>query len=431
MTMTIRRDAPLEMAVGSACPIVRCRFCDHRLTHTFADLGSSPLAHKQITPDTLHLPEKFYPLHAWVCENCWLVQLPDLVPPAELFDEGFIDSSSACEARVKHAKQCEEALSRRFDIGEGKRVVEVGSNDGYLLQYFLQRQAAVLGIEPASHCTEAAARKGVATHIGFFGRRCAYDVADAWGRADLLLVNDVLACAHDLNDFVAGLQILLEYNGVLIIETQHICRLMEHNQFDSIYHEHCSYFSFITLDNVLATHGLTIFDVEEIDAHGGSLRVYARHVEDDSKPVGARVAEMKAFEVARGITELHTYTSFDEQIEETKRKVLSFLIEARHAGESTVCYGAPANGNTLLNYCGIRTDFIDYAVDRSPRKQGNFLPGSRIPIHPPDEIARTRPDYVLILDWNQKDEVMRQMSHVSAWGGKLVVAIPEVTVIHD
>lgn len=429
MSMTIARSQPKPVIAGSSCPIVRCRFCDERLTQTFADLGSSPLCQKHVTPDALHLAEPFYPLHAQVCEHCWLVQLQEFVSPGEIFGNNeYAYFSSFSDTWLKHAKDYTDAMAFRFGIAKGKRVVELASNDGYLLQYFLEKSVTVLGIEPAGNCAAAAIKKGVPTQVKFFGKRTAYDIADTWGNADLLLGNNVLAHVPDINDFVGGMKILLDSRGVITMEFPHLCRLIEHNQFDTIYHEHFSYLSFTTVENIFATHGLTLFDVEELPTHGGSIRIYARHTEDDTKPVHSRVAAMKAFEVARGITDLATYTAFGEKVKETKRKLLLFLIEAKRAGKTVVGYGAPGKGNTLLNYCGIRTDFLDYTVDRSPHKYGNFLPGTRIPIHHPDQIAETRPDYVLILPWNLKEEIMRQMNHIRAWGGKFVVPIPEVRV---
>ena len=319
-------------------------------------------------------------------------------------------------------------MIERFGLGAGSYVVEVASNDGYLLQYFVQKNIPVLGIEPAANVAAAAEKVGVPTLVEFFGRECARRLAAQGKQADLIAGNNVLAQVPDINDFVGGLKILLKPQGVITIEFPHLMRLVAENQFDTIYHEHFSYFSFITAEKIFAAHGMTLFDVEELPTHGGSLRIYARHTEDTSKPVGERVLELRAREEQAGIMNLAYYAGFDEQVKETKRKLLEFLINAKRAGKKIVGYGAPGKGNTLLNYCGIRTDFIDFTVDRNPYKQGKFLPGTHIPIYAPDKVREARPDYLFILPWNFKEEIMAQNAFIREWGGKFVVPIPEVRI---
>ncbi len=316
----------------------------------------------------------------------------------------------------------------RLGLGTENQVVEVGSNDGYLLQYFVERGVPVLGIEPAANVAEAAVKKGIPTVVKFFGEETARQLVAEGIRADLLVGNNVLAHVPDLNDFVRGLKLLLKPRGVVTMEFPHLMRLMAENQFDTIYHEHFSYFSFITVEKIFSAHGVTVFDVEELDTHGGSLRIYARHTEDTSKPIGQRVKDLIAKEEAAGFAHLEHYLSFAERVKETKHKLLAFLIAVKRQGKCIAGYGAPAKGNTLLNYCGIRSDFVEFTVDRSPHKQGRFLPGTHIPIYHPDKIKETRPDYLLILPWNLREEIMEQMGCIREWGGQFVVPIPEVKV---
>jgi hypothetical protein len=316
----------------------------------------------------------------------------------------------------------------RFRLNSRHLVVEVASNDGYLLQYFQPYNIPVLGIDPAVNVAEAAKAKGIPTLVEFFGEQTAQKLAKKGRKADLLIGNNVLAHVPKLNDFVRGLKILLNDRGIVSMEFPHLMRLMEDNQFDTIYHEHFSYFSFMVVERLFSTHGLTIFDVEEIPTHGGSLRIFARHAEDSSNPVTDRVMELRTREIRKGYLALDHYLTFANKVIDVKAKLLSFFVEARRAGKTVVGYGAPAKGNTLLNYCGIRTDFLSYTVDRSPHKQGHFLPGTRIPIRSPDEITKTKPDYLLILPWNLKEEIMGQMAHIRNWGGRFVVPIPEVQV---
>ena len=406
-----------------------CRFCGSPLTLSFADLGMSPPSNSYLKPEQLDRMERFYPLHAWVCGKCFLVQLEEFESPEEIFSN-YAYFSSYSDSWLKHAKAYTEAMAKRFSLGTSSFVVEIASNDGYLLQYFVERGVPVLGIEPAANVAAVAEKKGVPSLVKFFGVKTAQElVASGRQRPDLMLGNNVLAHVPDLNDFVAGMKILLAPGGVVTMEFPHLLRLMHENQFDTIYHEHFSYISFVVAERVFAAHGLTLFDVDEIPTHGGSLRIYARHAENAALPVSPKVAELRGREQAAGLERADTYLSFAEQVRATKRALLKFLISAREAGKRVVGYGAPAKGNTLLNYCGVRTDLIEYTVDRSPHKQGHFLPGVHIPVYGPERIRETRPDYVLILPWNIKDEVLAQMADVRGWGGKFVVPIPEVRVL--
>lgn len=405
-----------------------CRFCGKPLTLTFADLGMSPPSNAYLAPAQLGRMEKFYPLHAWVCEACFLVQLEEFETPEQIFSD-YAYFSSYSESWLAHARAYTEMMTARFKLGPQSKVIEIASNDGYLLQYFVARGIPVLGIEPAANVARVAEEKGVASLVKFFGTQTATELVRQGTRADVLLGNNVLAHVPDLNDFVAGMKILLAPEGVVTMEFPHLLRLMQENQFDTIYHEHFSYFSFLTVQKVFAKHGIELFDVESLSTHGGSLRIFGRHLEDASKPVSSQVEDLLARERAAGLDRIDTYRAFDEQVRETKRRLLEFLIGAKRAGKRIAGYGAPAKGNTLLNYCGVRSDFIDYTVDLSPHKQGHFLPGVHIPIHGPDRIMETRPDYVLILPWNLKDEIVGQMAGIRAWGGRFVVPIPEVKVL--
>jgi len=372
--------------------------------------------------------EPFYPLHVYVCGECFLVQLEEFVPPEEIFTE-YAYFSSYSDSWLAHARSYVDLVTKRFELSTRSHVVELASNDGYLLQYFVGKGIPVLGVEPAANVAEAAISRGVPTLVKFFGVQTAKELASSGQRADLIAANNVLAQVPDVNDFVGGMKILLKPGGVVTVEFPHLVRLIEENQFDTIYHEHFSYFSFGTADRIFAAHGLVLFDVEEITTHGGSLRIYGRHSDDTSKPIHDAVFRLKEQETAYGLDRLDRYTSFDEKVRETKRKLLEFLIRAKREGKRISGYGAPGKGNTLLNYCGIRTDFLDFTVDRNPYKQGKFLPGTHIPIHPPEKIRQERPDYVMILPWNFKDEIVRQLHYIREWGGQFVVPIPEVRVI--
>jgi SAM-dependent methyltransferase len=397
------------------------------LEHTFVDLGASPLCQSFLDSDQLDHMEPFYPLNVYVCGNCFLVQLQEYVAPENIFSD-YLYFASYSDSWLAHAKSYTDQMVKRFPITEKSLVVEIASNDGYLLQYFVEKKVPVLGIEPAANVAAVAMQKSIPSLVKFFGSGTARELVASGKRADLLLGNNVLAHVPDINDFVSGMKILLKPQGLITMEFPHLMRLMEENQFDTIYHEHFSYLSFSTVEKIFARHGLTLFDVEELPTHGGSLRIYARHAEDSSKPVDPRVLELRAREESAGFSRLETYSRFAEQVKETKRKLLEFLIRAKQSRKKIVGYGAPGKGNTLLNYCGIRTDFLDYTVDRSPHKQGKFCPGTRIPIYSPERIRETRPDFLLILPWNLKDEIMQQHAYLRDWGGKFVVPIPEVTV---
>lgn len=409
-------------------PDLKCRFCNTALEHTFVDLGMSPFSNSYISPEKANAMEPFYPLHTRVCTKCWLVQLPMYETSEHIFSD-YAYFSSYSDSWLAHAKVYTETMKQRFGLSLGSAVIEIASNDGYLLQYFKQAGIPVLGIEPAKNVAEVAIRAGVPTIVKFFGEQTARELVTNGKQADLLLGNNVLAHVPDLNDFVKGMKILLKPTGVITMEFPHLQRLVDECQFDTIYHEHFSYFSFVTVEQVFARHGITLFDVDELPTHGGSLRIYGCHREDGSKPISNRIVELREREKRLGYTAIDLYNSFAEKVMATKRDILSFMIDARRQGKRIVGYGAPAKGNTLLNYCGIRTDMMSYTVDRNPHKQGHFLPGTRLPIHAPERIRESKPDYVVILPWNLKDEVISQMAHIREWGGQFVVMIPEVTII--
>lgn len=404
-----------------------CRFCGTKLEQVVTDLGMSPLCESFLPADAIHDMEPFYPLVVFVCDRCFLVQLEEFVSGEEIFRD-YAYFSSYSDSWLAHCERYTESMVSRFGLDGDSLVVEVASNDGYLLQYFKARGIPCLGIEPARNVAAVAEEKGIPTITEFFGVELATQLAGEGRRADLLAGKNVLAQVHDLNDFVAGMKILLAEGGTSTIEFPHLVRLVEENQFDTIYHEHFSYFSFTSAAHVFAAHGLELFDVEELPTHGGSLRIFAAHAEE-GRPRTERVEELLARERDLGLETLAYYESFDEQVKDTKRKLLDFLIRARRDGRTVVGYGAPGKGNTLLNYCGIRTDFLDYTVDRNPHKHGKYLPGTHIPIHPVERITETRPDYVLILPWNLRDEIATQMAGIRAWGGRFVVPIPEATVL--
>jgi len=387
----------------------------------------SPLCESFLTREQLNQMEPFYPLHAYVCARCFLVQVEEYVGPERIFDD-YAYFSSYSDAWLRHAQSYTDMIVSRLSLDAQSHVVELGSNDGYLLQYFVARGVPALGVEPASNVAAAAVAKGIPTTTRLFGRETAKALVAEGKQADLIIGNNVLAQVTDLNGFVAGMKTLLKPGGVITMEFPHLLRLIDENQFDTIYHEHFSYFSLMVAQQIFAAHGLILFDVEELWTHGGSLRIYARHAEDTSRPTGPRVAALLAREKAAGLDRLERYSAFTEQVEETKRKLLQFLITARREGKTVAGYGAPGKGNTLLNYCGIRTDFVDYTVDRNPYKHGRFLPGTHIPIFDPEKIKETRPDYLLILPWNLKDEIMGQMAEIRTWGGQFVIPIPALEV---
>jgi len=405
-----------------------CRFCRTPLKNSFADLGMSPFSNSYISQENLHRMEPFFPLHAYVCENCFLVQLGEFQSPASIFTD-YAYFSSFSDSWLKHANKYTDLMVERFKINSSHQVMEIASNDGYLLQYFKEKGIPVLGIEPAENVAKVAEEKGIPCVTKFFGKQTAAELVSEGRQPDLLLGNNVLAHVPDIHDFVGGMKIVLKPQGVITMEFPHLLRLIESNQFDTIYHEHFSYLSFITVDKIFSKHDLTLFDVEELPTHGGSLRIYVKHSDDNSKPVSNRTKDLCEREIAFGLASMKTYSAFSEKVKATKRKLLSFLIKAKEDGKTIVGYGAPAKGNTLLNYCGVGPDFIDYTVDRSPHKQNHVLPGTRIPIFHPDKIKATKPDYILILPWNIKEEIMDQMAHIRQWGGKFLTPIPEISVL--
>jgi 2-polyprenyl-3-methyl-5-hydroxy-6-metoxy-1,4-benzoquinol methylase len=371
--------------------------------------------------------EPFYPLHTYVCDNCFLVQLEEYVSPKEIFTE-YAYFSSYSDAWLSHAQKYVDTIIKRLNLADNSLVVEIASNDGYLLQYFVRKGIPVLGIEPAANVAKVAIEKGIPTLVDFFTLEKSRALSEKGQNADLIIGNNVLAQVTDLNGFVEGMKVLLKPSGVITLEFPHLMRLIEGNQFDTIYHEHFSYFSLLTVEKLFAAHGLVIFDVEELPTHGGSLRIYARHTEDTSKPINHSITELRSKEINEGYSKLDKYFTFAEKVRQTKRSLLEFLIQLKNRKKSIAGYGAPGKGNTLLNYCGIRSDFLDYTVDRNPYKHGKFLPGTHIPIYPPSHLEETKPDYVLILPWNIKDEIINQLAYIKEWGGRFIVPIPEVKV---
>jgi 2-polyprenyl-3-methyl-5-hydroxy-6-metoxy-1,4-benzoquinol methylase len=406
----------------------RCRFCQAPLRTTFVDLGMSPLCQTHIEPDQLNAMEPFYPLHAYVCGQCFLVQLEEFVAPAEIFSD-YAYLSSYSDSWVEHARHYTVAMRERFGLGPDSLVTEIASNDGYLLQHFVAAGVPVLGVEPAANVAQIAQAKGIRSTVRFFGVASAHEILREFGAPNLLLGNNVLAHVPDINDFVACMKVLLGPGGVITMEFPHLLQLMQQNQFDTIYHEHFSYLSFFVVEEIFAHHGLRLFDVEELPTHGGSLRIYGCHADDSSHPSLPAVVALRARELDAGLANLATYEGFGEQVRETKRRILDFLIAARRDGKRIVGYGAPGKGNTLLNYCGIRTDFLDFTVDRNPLKQGRYTPGTHIPILAPEAIEHAKPDFVFILPWNLRDEIVKSMGVVRSWGGRFVVPIPTIQVL--
>jgi SAM-dependent methyltransferase len=405
----------------------QCRFCRGGLNRTFVDLGMSPLCETYPCAADLNRGEVYYPLHVHVCEQCFLVQLEEYESPGHIFSD-YAYFSSYSDSWLKHAEHYCNKMKERLGLDRQSFVIEVASNDGYLLQYFVQQGVPVLGIEPAANVAKVADAKGVPTLVQFFGTQLAKDLAAEDRCADLVLGNNVLAQVPDLNDFVEGLKIVLKPEGVLTLEFPHLLRLIERNEFDTIYHEHFSYFSMLTTVRILEAHDLKVFDVEELPTHGGSLRVYACRAEAQTHRVESRVRELIEQEESAGLATMEGYEGFPAQVKETKWALVNFLLAAAQQGKTVAGYGAPGKSATLLHYCGIGSDLIEYTVDRSPHKQGRFLPGNHIPIYHPDRIRETKPDYVMILPWNLKDEITEQLHFIREWGGRFVVPIPKVTV---
>jgi 2-polyprenyl-3-methyl-5-hydroxy-6-metoxy-1,4-benzoquinol methylase len=404
-----------------------CRCCGAVLTETFADLGLTPLANSYVAPERAAAMEPFYPLHALVCSDCRLVQLAEFETPQAIFGD-YLYFSSYSASWLHHAEEYARMMAARLGLDDTTQVVEVASNDGYLLQYFARQGIPVMGIDPAANVAEVAIARGIQTEVAFFGAATARRLRAAGHAPALMCANNVMAHVPDLHDFVEGFRILLAPGGVLTVEFPHLLRLMQQNQFDTIYHEHFSYLSLMTAEQVLAQHGLVVFDVQELPTHGGSLRIFVRHQEDATKPVEQAVEDLRAREMAAGLAGPDAYRAFAAGVVETKCALLDFLVGARRAGQRVVGYGAPAKGNTLLNYCGVGPELLPFTVDASPHKQGLLLPGTRIPIRAPQAILEERPDFVLILPWNLKDEIAGQMAAIRDWGGRFVVPIPAIQV---
>jgi hypothetical protein len=425
--MTTQVHGASARASDEALAVPPCRFCGAPLTTTFVDLGMSPLCQSVVLPGRLDLPEVFYPLHARVCDACLLVQLPEYVPPEEIFTE-YAYFSGYSDSWVAHARRYVEAMIERYGLGGDSLVVEIASNDGYLLQHFVERSVPVLGVEPASNVAAVAQERGVRTLNAFFGADTARRVVEEHGHANLMPANNVFAHVPDINDFVEGVSILIAGDGVATFEFPHLLTLIEGSEFDTIYHEHYSYLSLYAVDQVLGAHGLRVVDVEELPTHGGSLRLFVRHTEDATEPVSERVEALREKERAAGLHTLEGYAGFAPKVHKIKRDLLDFLHAAQRDGKSVVGYGAAGKGNTLLNYCGIRTDLLPYTVDRNTYKQDTYLPGSRIPVHDPSHLAETKPDYILILPWNLRAEIGAQLAYTAEWGAQLVVPIPRLEV---
>lgn len=408
---------------------MNCRFCKTTLNDVFIDLGNAPASNSFLDKEALNEPEAFYPLKVFTCPSCFLVQVDEYKKSDAIFDSTYVYFSSYSTSWLAHAKAYVEKMQERFQYTKDTLVIEIASNDGYLLQYFKQKNIPVLGIEPTANTAAAAAEKGIPSVIDFFGVRLAEKLAAEGKKADLLLGNNVLAHVPDIVDFVGGMKILLKENGVITMEFPHLMQLVDNNQFDTIYHEHFSYLSFHTVQAIFQAAGLELFDVEELSTHGGSLRIYAKHQEDDSKPINENVAALLQKEKEKGMLEMRYYTNFQQKAFGIKQQLLQFLLDQKKAGKKVAAYGAAAKGNTLLNYCGIKNDFIDFVVDANPHKQNKFLPASHIPVVNEAHLKETKPDYVLILPWNLREEITRQLAYIKDWDGKFVTAIPSLQVI--
>jgi len=407
----------------------RCRYCGENLIHTFVDLGMSPLCQTQIQPEKLNREEVFYPLHVYVCDSCYLVQHNELVMPTEIFSSTYPYFSSYSDSWVVHSRQYCDSMVEQLELGPGSNVMEIASNDGYLLQHFVERNIPVLGIEPAANVAEVAKSKGIMTDHCFFGEKEAIRIASQYGQPDLLIGNNVLAHVPDIVDFVKGMKALLKGDGVITMEFPHLMNLIAKNQFDTIYHEHFSYLSVGTVQDIFRSAGLRIYRATELATHGGSIRIFACHDDFDEYKNDVSVSAILVKESEFGLRDIRTYQHFSRQVEKAKRDILSFLIQQKNDGKVVVGYGAPGKGNTLLNYCGIRSDLIEYTVDRSPSKFGTYTPGTRIPILHPNTIRQTKPDFLFVLPWNLIDEVMVQTAYIRDWGGRWVIPIPEITTI--
>ena len=405
----------------------KCRFCNSNLSKIFADLGDSPLANSYLKESDF-VNEKFYPLCTFLCENCFLVQLDEIETPENIFSE-YAYFSSFSTSWLKHAKDYVDMIIPKLSLDENSLVIEIASNDGYLLQNFTGKHIPVMGIEPAQNIAKSAIEKNIPTLTKFFDSRLAKDLVNKKKTADLIIGNNVFAHVPCLNDFVIGLKILLKHNGVITLEFPHLLQLMQNNQFDTIYHEHFSYFSLITAKKIFEYHGLKIFDVEELSTHGGSLRLYITHFDNNQINKNTEVDSIIEKEKKFGLTQINTYENFSKNIIQIKINLLNFIEKAKKNSKTLVCYGAPAKGNTLLNYCGLSKTQIDYTVDKNPSKQNLFLPGTHIPIFSPEKIKETKPDFILILPWNLQEEILNELNYVKSWGCQFIISIPEVKVL--
>ena len=409
---------------------MECRFCKTKLEHLFIDLVNSPASNSFLTPEQLNEPETFYPLKVYTCHKCFLVQVDEYKKSDAIFDSNYAYFSSYSKSWLKHASDYVDKMTDRYKYNEDSLVIEIASNDGYLLQYFLAKGIPVMGIEPTANTAEVAIGKGIKTIVEFFGTELADRLANHWDvRADLILGNNVLAHVPDIVDFISGMKIILKPGGVITMEFPHLMQLVDNNQFDTIYHEHFSYLSFYTVKQLFAAQDLEVFDVDEIPTHGGSLRIYAKHEADNSKLVTERVEQLLRKEEDKGMDKLAYYDHFQQKAFKVKLALIEFLIEQKKAGKKVAAYGAAAKGNTLLNYCGIKNDMIEFVVDASPHKQNKFLPASHIPVVEEEQLKQGKPDYIIILPWNLKEEIIGQLSYVRDWGAKFVIPIPELQVI--
>jgi 2-polyprenyl-3-methyl-5-hydroxy-6-metoxy-1,4-benzoquinol methylase len=408
---------------------MQCRFCNTTLKNIFVDLVNSPASNSFLTAEELNEPEIFYPLKVYTCHQCFLVQLDEYKKSDAIFDSNYVYFSSYSASWLQHAKKYTDMMAQRFGYDENSMVIEVASNDGYLLQYFKQKNIPVLGIEPTANTAEAAKEKGIDTVVDFFGKRLANELLSKNITADLLLGNNVLAHVPDILDFVAGLKIILNPTGVITMEFPHLMQLVDNNQFDTIYHEHFSYLSFHTVQQIFKSQGLQMFDVEEIPTHGGSLRIFAKHISDATKKISGNVAALLEKESQKGLIGLSYYDNFQQKALKVKIGLTEFLLQQKKAGKKVAAYGAAAKGNTMLNYCGIKKDMIDFVVDANPHKQNKFLPASHIPVKNEDYLKAAKPDFVIILPWNLKEEITQQLSYIQDWNGKFVVSIPELIIL--
>ncbi|MFC1780897.1 methyltransferase domain-containing protein [Planctomycetota bacterium] len=407
---------------------MKCRFCDNELSQQFVDLGNSPPSNSFLAKEQLNEPETFYPLKLYVCQKCWLVQIDEYKKCDEIFSQDYIYFSSYSQSWLEHARTYVEMITDKLGLDESSRVIEIASNDGYLLQYFKQKKIPCLGIEPAKNTAEAARAQGIEVISEFFGEKLANRLAEQDRKVNLLIGNNVLAHVPNINDFVKGLKILLKPAGVITMEFPHLMQLVEQNQFDTIYHEHFSYFSLHTVETIFASVGLEVYDVEQLSTHGGSLRIYAKHLEDTYRPVEASIGELKHEELSSGMLEIEYYKSFQQKVDQVKYSFVAFLLEQKRIGKKVAGYGAAAKGNTLLNYCGIKKDLVPFVADASAYKQGKFLPGTHIPVISEEQIKKFQPDFVLILPWNLKSEISKQLEYIQKWGGRFVVTVPELDI---